>query len=137
MEAPEIILIPAWEENTPEDRERLKREIEPIVNLAAKPNLYRARSIAKSVLGGWLFQGVGVGIGAGAVAVPWMQVLATVGPALGTALGAWLQAKAGRKIIVKQGPNGEREVQVQDVKELKATLELLKQNQPSKVTLEL
>ncbi len=146
MDAPEIILVPSSEDNTSEGRKYLKRELEPIADLAANPNLYRARSIAKSVLGavpgvGWLVRGgpppgAEVVIGAGASAIGWMPVLVAVGPALGTALGAWLQSKNGRKIRIKYGPNGEFEAEARDIKELETALQAIKKHQSSRVILE-
>jgi hypothetical protein len=145
MNTPEISLVPALDENNLEDRERLKRELKPIIDLAAKPNLNRLGSIAKSAVTsvtglGWLVRekpspGWEVLIGAGVAGAPWMEVLATVGPALGTALGAWLQSKSGRKVKVKHGPNGQFEVEATNIEELKKALEVIK-NQSSKVILE-
>jgi phage tail tape-measure protein len=129
----EIVLTPAGEEQNEENRKRLQEELNTIGSDRFASGIGAALGV---VIGGSVGATLGLLIGAAVSGVSLLQVMATVGPALGTALGAWLQAKVGRKVRVKL-PDGS-EAEARTAKELEKLLDLIKdfQERRARVILE-
>jgi len=109
----QLTLIPAGDEPIPENLERLQKELNALGLL--KVSLDRSGAGGLGAVFGLVWVPTVSAFISTAIGTHVLQLMATVGPALGTALGAWLHARVGRKVRIKIGPDGfEAEAQTTD-----------------------
>ncbi|MBZ5509259.1 MAG: hypothetical protein LAO78_27690 [Acidobacteriia bacterium] len=97
----DLILIPAPDEPIPDNLDELQKEFKTYdLRQFSFKRIVIGHKVGAAI-GSILFPGLGAAIGSHL-----LQLAATVGPVLGTALGAWLQSRVGRKVRIKVSPDG-------------------------------